>query len=110
MGHSGCGGVKAAIEQNTAIETEAHFITKWISMLDDARMRVLASHQGTARSGLASKLELEAIKTSLDNLRTFPFIQQLEDQGRIALHGAHFDIKQGKLSVLNQRTGDFFDL
>ena len=110
MGHSGCGGVKAAIEQNTAIETEAHFISKWISMLDEPRMRVLAAHQGTSRSALASKLELEAVKTSLDNLRTFPFIQQLEAQGRIALHGAHFDIKVGKLSVLNQRTGDFFDL
>jgi carbonic anhydrase len=110
MGHSGCGGVKAAIEQNTAIQTEAQFITKWISMLEGARLRVLSSHQGTDRSKLVRALEHEAIKTSLDNLRTFPFIQQLEAKGRIALHGAFFDIAGGKLSVLNQLTGEFFDL
>lgn len=109
MGHSHCGGVRAAIEAG-AIQTEAQFITKWISMLDDAKARVLTSHQGTARSELVQKLEHEAIKTSLENLRTFPFIQQLEAKGRIALHGAYFDIAGGKLSVLNQRTGEFFDL
>lgn len=110
MGHSGCGGVKAVIEQNTAVQTEAQFISKWISMLDEARLRVLSQHQGSARSELVRKLEHEAIKTSLENLRTFPFIQQLEARGRIALHGAYFDIKGGKLWVLNQGTGDFFEL
>ena len=45
MGHSGCGGVKAALDQSAAIQTEAQFISRWMSMLDDARLRVLASHQ-----------------------------------------------------------------
>lgn len=108
MGHSGCGGVKAAIEQKTAIETEAHFISNWISMLEEARLRVLSAHQGTSRGDLLRKLEYEGVKTSIDNLRTFPFIQQLEAKGKISLYGAHFDIKDGVLSVLNQTTGEFF--
>ncbi len=40
MGHSGCGGVKAALDQSAAIQTEAQFISRWMSMLDDARLRV----------------------------------------------------------------------
>ena len=41
MGHAGCGGVKAALEQTAAKQTEALFISKWMSMLDDARLSVL---------------------------------------------------------------------
>lgn len=110
MGHSGCGGVRAALEQDAARQTEAQFISKWMSMLDEARLNVLASHQGSAKSGLFSTLEREAVKKSLSNLRTFPFIQELENKGRIALHGTYFDIKTGMLSVLNQATGEFHAL
>ena len=39
MGHSGCGGVKAALDQSAAIQTEAQFISRWMSMLDDARLQ-----------------------------------------------------------------------
>ncbi len=45
MGHSGCGGVTAALDQSAAIQTEAQFISRWMSMLDDARLKVLAAHQ-----------------------------------------------------------------
>lgn len=110
MGHSGCGGVKAAIDQGQAVETEAQFISRWISILDEARLRVLSAHQGASRGDIYRKMENEAIRTSLSNLRTFPFIQELEAKGRLALHGAHFDIKGGKLSVLHQGTGEFFEL
>ncbi len=107
IGHSGCGGIKAALDQDAARQTEARFISGWMSMLDDARLKVLSAHQGSARSDLAADLEREGIKTSLHNLRTFPFIEDLENRGRVALHGAHFDIRSGTLSVLNHATGTF---
>jgi len=110
MGHSGCGGVKAALEQNAARQTDAMFISKWMSMLDEARLRVVTSHQGAARSDMLSALEREGIKTSLANLRTFPCIQALEGKGRLALHGAYFEIKTGSLSVLNEATGAYYTL
>ncbi len=107
MGHSACGGVKAALEFGAAQQTEAHFITKWMSMLDDARLSVLASHQGSNRSQVVAALERAAVKVALANLRTFPFIREAESKGRLALHGAHFDIKAGALTVLNPATGDY---
>jgi carbonic anhydrase len=55
-------------------------------------------------------LEKEAIKASLANLRTFPFIKLLEGKSRLALHGAYFDIATGTLAVLNQTTGAFVAL
>ena len=110
MGHAGCGGVKAALEQTAAKQTEALFISKWMSMLDDARLSVLSAHQGFSASERLRLLELEGIKTSLKNLRTFPCIQALEAKGKVNLHGAYFDIAKGTLSVLNQLTGEFYEI
>lgn len=110
LGHAGCGGVKAALDQTAAIETEAHFISQWMSMLDDARLSVLASHQMKSQAEKVRALELECVKTSIKNLRTFPFVKALEDKGKLALHGAHFDIKSGTLSVLNPQSGQFVAL
>lgn len=102
MGHSGCGGVRACLDPDTLRQTEAAFIQSWMSMLDGAREAVMAEHQGRSQLELRAALEREGVKTSLVNLRTFPCIQALEAKGRIALHGAYFDITAGTLSVLDQ--------
>lgn len=110
MGHAGCGGVKAALEHAAAKQTEDMFISKWMSMLAEARLNVLAKHQGASSKERQRALELEGIKTSLANLRTFPCVQGLEAKGRISLHGVYFDIATGSLMVLNQQSGDFYAL
>jgi carbonic anhydrase len=110
MGHSGCGGVKAALDQSAAIQTEAQFIKRWMSMLDDARLRVVSAHQMAPQAEKQKLLEMEGIKTSISNLRTFPFVKDVEDKGRLSLHGAYFEIASGTLSVLNHSRGEFFSL
>ena len=110
MGHSGCGGVKFVLDQSAARETEAHFISRWMSMLDEARLSVLASHQMSSQAEKLDALERAGIKTSIKNLRTFPFIAEREERGKLNLHGAHFDIKTGTLSILNHSRGEFFPL
>ena len=94
MGHSNCGGINAALDQTAATQTEAHFISRWMSMLDDARLSVLASHQLNTQLKKQTALEMEGIKTSIKNLRTFPFVCDLEVRGKLNLHG-------GVLSVLS---------
>jgi carbonic anhydrase len=81
-----------------------------MSMLDDARISVLAAHQMKPAAEQQMALEKEGIKTSIKHLRTFPFVKDLEDKGRLNLHGAHFDIKSGQLSILNHSRGVFFPL
>jgi carbonic anhydrase len=110
MGHSGCGGVKAALDQSAAIQTEAQFISRWMSMLDDARLKVLAAHQNSPHHEKSAALEKEGIKNSIRNLRTFPFVADAENRGKLSLHGAYFDIATGTLSVLNHSRGEFFPL
>jgi carbonic anhydrase len=52
-------------------------------------------------------LELEGVKVSLHNLRTFPFIQEREEAGTLKLHGAFFAIADGELHLLDEASGAF---
>jgi carbonic anhydrase len=110
MGHSGCGGVRASLDSDTLRQTEAAFVTNWMSMLDEARERVLAARPGGSEAELRRALEREGVKTSLDNLRTFPCIKGLEAKGKIALHGTYFDIAEGSLSVIDPKTSELVPL
>jgi carbonic anhydrase len=52
-------------------------------------------------------MEREAVKVSLANLRTFPWIAEREADGRMSLHGAHFAIAEGRLYMLDEAEEDF---
>ena len=52
-------------------------------------------------------LERLSVRNSIKNLRTFPYIQEREADGRLAVHGAWFDISTGELWVMDGETGDF---
>lgn len=108
MGHSGCGGIKAAMDRNAAIQTEAQFISNWMSMLDEARNEIADTMRTASADEQLDSLEKAAIRKSIENLRTFPFVNELEERGRLALHGAHFDIKTGVLEALNHSRSKFY--
>jgi carbonic anhydrase len=52
-------------------------------------------------------MEHEAVKVSLSNLRTFPWIAEREKDGRLKLHGGHFSIAEGRLYILDEAEGTF---
>ncbi|MFL0418311.1 carbonic anhydrase [Sphingomonas sp. 179-I 2A4 NHS] len=102
MGHGMCGGVHASLTHrfDHAPPGEGGFIAHWIDLLDEARDRVVADH-GTGDEGVRA-LELETVRVSIANLRTFPCVQQAEAAGTLKLHGAWFSIKEGVLWVMGE--------
>src|SRR5918912_1488588 len=52
--------------------------------------------------GEITEMEQEAVKVSLANLRTFPWIAERERDGRLTLHGAYFSIAEGRLYLLDE--------
>ena len=52
-------------------------------------------------------MELEAVKVSLANLRTFPWIAERETTGALSLHGCHFSIADGRLNMLDEAEDSF---
>ena len=108
MGHGFCGGCAAALtgQFDHADHGEGHFIAAWVDMLGGARARVRASHAELDREAFLA-MEWEAVKLSLANLRTFPWVIEREAAGRLKLHGAHFSIAEGRLDVLDEAEGEF---
>jgi carbonic anhydrase len=103
LGHGSCGGCAAALtgQFDGAPAGEGRFIANWVSMLHPARDEVLA-HRHSVDAEAAREMEWEAVKLSLGNLRTFPWIAERESDGRLKLHGAHFSISEGRLYVLDE--------
>ena len=85
---------------------EGHFIADWVRMLASARDHVRSKHSEWDREAFL-EMEREAVKVSLANLRTFPWIAEREASGELKLHGAHFSISEGKLYVLDEAEGTF---
>jgi carbonic anhydrase len=108
MGHGLCGGCAAALtgQFDDTEPGEGHFIADWVRMLDHARDVVRARHQELDPDAFR-EMEREAVKVSLANLRTFPWIARREQSGSLKLHGAHFSIAEGRLYVLDEAEGDF---
>jgi carbonic anhydrase len=52
-------------------------------------------------------MEMAGVKVSLDNLRTFPCIEEKEKRGTLRLRGAFFAISDGVLHILDEKTGEF---
>lgn len=101
MGHGACGGVHAALTQRFkgAPAGRGGFIAHWVDMLDEARERIVAEH-GDGPEAIHA-LELETVRVSIANLRTFPCIPEREAAGTLRIHGAYFAIRDGVLHVMD---------
>jgi carbonic anhydrase len=108
MGHGMCGGCAAALtgQFDDVPPGEGHFIGDWVRMLSKARGEVRVRHPQLDRPAFLD-MEHEAVKVSLANLRTFPWIAERENDGRLTLHGAHFSIAEGRLNMLDEAEGTF---
>ncbi len=103
LGHGACGGIAASLQGEDCGVPGHSFIDDWVAVLREARDRVLASGSEDPQRAL----ELEGIRVSLQNLRTFPFVREREEAGTLKLHGAFFAIADGELHLLDEETGAF---
>ncbi|MGE5538021.1 MAG: carbonic anhydrase [Gemmatimonas sp.] len=101
LGHSRCGGMEALRRSLTGNPVAREFIGPWVSIVEPHT----CSHEA-ADAELSRRLEEAAIRTSLTNLRTFPWVAEAERTGKLALHGWWFDLEAGALFGV-QPDGEF---
>jgi carbonic anhydrase len=95
LGHALCGGVRALLEGTPPEASD--FVSHWMAIAARAKARALVCDDAVERQLCC---ERETVKLSLDNLMTFPWIGRRVAAGTLRLHGAHFDIRSGELSLL----------
>lgn len=102
MGHGGCGGVQASLSAADD-KPVGQFIAPWVSLLDATRDAMLAEIPADPQRAL----EYAGIGTSLENLMTFPFVEERVKAGKLDLHGAWFAIGNGELHWRDPKSGEF---
>lgn len=95
LGHSCCGGIKALMDGEEKLESE--FIGNWVGIAESAKKATLERLGHKSSQVQCRACEQASILVSLENLLSFPFVQNVVDKGKLALHGWYFDIESGKL-------------
>lgn len=99
LGHAQCGGVAAALEDR--VRDPNSFLDAWISLLDTAKSRI---HDHGDR---VTELEHESIRVTLENLATFPFVQDAIRERGLNLIGMRYGVADGGLELMDTVTGAF---
>ena len=107
MGHEKCGGISAVLTGrfHDARAGEGGFMDRWMSQLDESAHAIAEEH-GTSPEA-HRLLEEAAIRQSMANLRTFPFVAEREQKRSLVVLGCHFSVRKGELWVLDEPEGKF---
>lgn len=109
LGHAQCGGI-AALAAGPNENDSGTFIRKWVTIADEARSQALQQVPIHDFKKFCHCCELEAVKVSLKNLKTFPFIQKRMNEGTLSLSGWYFDLEEGKLWEYSEKSNKFIEL
>ncbi len=100
LGHARCGGVQAMVEG--APEEAQDFVVPWMGIAKD----VLKTRPAPPNApNKLTHYETEVVRLTLENLRSFPWIDDAVKAGTLDLQGFRFDVRTGVLGVLE---GDKF--
>ena len=107
MGHAHCGGIRALLGDIPLDGSAGQFITPWMAIAEDARRIVAANHDAADFSTRAVACEKEAVRVSLENLMSFPFVREAVATGGLQLHGWYFDLDRGELHGYDPASGKY---
>jgi carbonic anhydrase len=106
LGHAHCGGIRAMMAPE-ADDGSFAFVHSWVSMLDAAHRRVLATMSQADEQARTRACEQNAVLVSLENLTTFPWVRTRVETGDLKLHGWYVDIATPELSAYDWEAGKF---
>ena len=107
LGHSQCGGVQGCLDmcagRAPGLEEKSSFVGRWMDILRPGYERVSEAQE----EDKPRLLEKEAVRVSLANLLTFPFVKAAVETEELSLHGLWTDIGEGGLESLDPVSGQF---
>ncbi|MCW9035228.1 MAG: carbonic anhydrase [Rhodospirillales bacterium] len=107
LGHAHCGGIKTLFDGNKERVTGHFFVPPWMSMVEPAYLRVIATMPDASDREKHQACEQGAVLVSLENLMTFACIRKKVTEGSLRLHGWFIDIKTGELSCYHADSHTF---
>ncbi|WP_413203453.1 carbonic anhydrase [Rhodospirillum sp. A1_3_36] len=106
LGHAHCGGIQAMLSNAAGKPLERDFINQWVSLALDASRHFVSDPSNPTKEKAvpldflvenAGLVERAAIKGSLRNLMTYPWVKSRVENKTLSLHGWWFDLDTGDL-------------
>ncbi|PVH29288.1 carbonic anhydrase [Pararhodobacter oceanensis] len=108
VGHSNCGGIRGCHDMCAGLADDlsenSSFIGRWLDILRPGFDRTADITDTEER---IQAMEREAVRISLHNLMTFPFVADAVENERLTLHGLWHDIGAGSIDVFDSETETF---
>lgn len=98
LGHAHCGGVRAMVESHGAGGDPTTFIERWVSMAHPCLDELKEGNAGQSPS--MQSVEQAAVRLSLKNLQSFPWISERLGSGSLSLHGWYYDLATSTIERL----------
>jgi carbonic anhydrase len=105
-GHSHCGAI-AALYKNIQASPENIHTIKWLELGEEAKKGALTACKDENKETLLRYTEKLSVVFQLDNLLSYPAVQRGVEEGRIFLHGWHYDIENGEIVYYDDETHTF---
>lgn len=105
-GHSNCGALQAMFSTDVGMPGYAH-LRNWLSLASPLH-DIMQQYYGTrTRAVFARIAEEENVLLQLENIQTYPFINEALQAGTLRLHGWYYDIGNGRVYAYNPETESF---
>jgi len=105
LGHTQCGGIKALVDTPPHTQTTS-FATKWMQQIEHVREQVLGESEQIEESHYHD-CEEKGIIQSLNNLMTFPWVQERVAAGKLFIHGWNYNLSDGSLFAKCKDSDEF---
>ncbi|TLD96213.1 carbonic anhydrase [Helicobacter jaachi] len=104
-GHSDCGACSAIFDDAQKLE-KAPYVKKWIELLEPVRAKVdaLKPNSKAKRTWLMEQVNIEQ---QLENLMTYPFVEERFDRGELNIYGWYYIIETGEILNYNMIQREF---
>ena len=104
-GHSNCGACAAIYEPPTKLE-QTPYVKKLISLLNPVKQKVesLKPNSKSKRIWLTEQINIEQ---QLENLMTYPFVEERFDRGELRIYGWYYIIETGEILNYNLISREF---
>ena len=104
-GHSDCGACSAIYELPEKLEN-APYVQKWIELLEPVKQKVdaLKPNSKAKRTWLMEQMNIEH---QLENLMTYPFVEERFDRGDLNVYGWYYIIETGEILNYNMIKREF---
>jgi len=103
-GHSNCGGCKALYYPEEKIN-KLPSVKQWLQLGEEIKNRVLAKNLSPEEREFQTE-QLNIVK-QLENILTYPFVEEKVDQGKLKLYGWYYVIETGDVFNYNFDTKEF---